>query len=70
MNPETVEVLSQGGHNPRSFEDKVKVDILKRDLVHFLASFMQADMELISVEPKRMHLEDFFMGFVTDPSNH
>ena len=70
VNPETVEVLSQGGHNPRSFEDKVKVDILKRDLVHFLASFMQADMELISVEPKRMHLEDFFMGFVTDPSNH
>jgi ABC-2 type transport system ATP-binding protein len=63
--PEQVEALSQKGHNPLSFEDKVKVDIEKGDLAAFLASFMQEDVELISIEPKRLSLEDFFMSFVT-----
>jgi hypothetical protein len=48
-----------------SFEDKVKVGVPKGDLAAFLASFMQKDMELISIEPKRLNLEDFFMGFVS-----
>jgi ABC-2 type transport system ATP-binding protein len=64
VSPELIEALTQKGHNPRSFEDKVKVDIPKGDLVTFLASFMQEGMELISIEPKRFSLEDFFMGFV------
>ncbi len=63
--PEQVEALAQKGHNPVSFEDKVKVDIEKGDLAAFLASFMQENVELISIEPKRLNLEDFFMGFVT-----
>jgi len=63
--PEQVEALAQKGHNPVSFEDKVKVDIEKGDLAGFLASFMQENVELISIEPKRLSLEDFFMGFVT-----
>jgi ABC-2 type transport system ATP-binding protein len=62
--PEQVEALAQKGYTPMSFEDKVKVYVAKGDLVAFLASFMQEDMELISVEPKRLNLEDFFMGFV------
>ena len=62
---EQVEALEQKGHTPVVFEDKVKVGIPKRDLVTFLASFMQQSMELISIEPKRLSLEDFFMGFVT-----
>jgi hypothetical protein len=41
------------------------VGVPKGDLAAFLASFMQKDMELISIEPKRLNLEDFFMGFVT-----
>ena len=65
VSPEQIEALTQKGHNPTSFEDKVKVKILKGDLVTFLASFMQEGMELISIEPKRLSLEDFFMGFVT-----
>lgn len=65
VEPEQVGALAQQGHNPVSFEDKVKVDVAKRDLVSFLASFMQEDVELISIEPKRLNLEDFFMGFVT-----
>jgi ABC-2 type transport system ATP-binding protein len=63
--PEQVEVLAQKGHNPVSFEDKVRVDIEKGDLAAFLASFMQENVELISIEPRRLNLEDFFMGFVT-----
>jgi hypothetical protein len=59
-----VEVLEQKGYTPMTFEDKVKVYVAKGDLVAFLASFMQEDMELISIEPKRLNLEDFFMGFV------
>ena len=46
-------------------EDKVNVDIEKGDLAAFLARFMQENVELISIEPKRLNLEDFFMGFVT-----
>ena len=60
-----IEALTQKSHNPTSFEDKVKVKVPKGDLVTFLASFMQEGMELISIEPERLSLEDFFMGFVT-----
>ena len=63
--PEQVEALAQKGHNPVSFEDKVRVDIEKGDLAAFLASFMHQNVELISIEPKRLNLEDFFMSFVT-----
>ena len=64
VEPAQVDVLEREGHAPVSFEDKVKVSVQKGDLVTFLASFMQNDMELISIEPKRMKLEDFFMDFV------
>lgn len=69
VKPLQVESLAEKGLNPRSFEDKVKIDVPKQDLVSFLASFMQEYMEVISIEPKRLNLEDFFMGFVT-PSSH
>lgn len=65
VSPEQIEALRQKGHNPTSFEDKVKVNVPKGDIVTFLASFMQEGMELISIEPERLSLEDFFMGFVT-----
>jgi len=63
--PGQVEAMENKGYAPVSFEDKVKVGVPKGDLAAFLASFMQKDMELISIEPKRLNLEDFFMGFVT-----
>jgi ABC-2 type transport system ATP-binding protein len=62
---EQVAAMEQDGYAPVIFEDKIKVGVPKGDLVAFLASFMQNDMELISIEPKRFSLEDFFMGFVT-----
>jgi ABC-2 type transport system ATP-binding protein len=65
VEPAQVDALEREGHAPVSFEDKVKVNVQKGDLVTFLASFMQKDMELISIEPKRLNLEDFFMGFVS-----
>ena len=63
--PGQVEAMENKGYAPVSFEDKVKVGVPKGDIAAFLASFMQKDMELISIEPKRLNLEDFFMGFVT-----
>jgi ABC-2 type transport system ATP-binding protein len=63
--PGQVEAMENKGYAPVSFEDKVKVGVPKKDIVAFLASFMQKDMELISIEPKRVKLEDFFMSFVT-----
>ena len=68
VSPEQIEALTQKGHKPTSFEDKVKVKVPKGDLITFLASFMQEGMELISIEPERLGLEDFFMGFVTSAS--
>jgi len=62
---EQVAAMEQDGYAPVIFEDKIKVGVPKGDLFAFLASFMQNDMELISIEPKRFSLEDFFMGFVT-----
>jgi ABC-2 type transport system ATP-binding protein len=62
---EQVTAMEQDGYAPVIFEDRIKVGVPKGDLVAFLASFMQNDMELISIEPKRFNLEDFFMGFVT-----
>ena len=68
VSPAQIEALTQKGHNPTSFEDKVKVKVPKGDLLTFLASFMQEGIELISIEPERLSLEDFFMGFVTSQS--
>jgi ABC-2 type transport system ATP-binding protein len=62
---EQVAAMEQDGYAPVIFEDKIKVGVPKGNLVAFLASFMQNDMELISIEPRRFSLEDFFMGFVT-----
>lgn len=62
---EQVAAMEQDGYAPVIFEDKIKVGVPKGDLLAFLASFMQNDIELISIEPKRFSLEDFFMGFVT-----
>lgn len=62
---EQVTALEKDGYAPMSFEDKVKVGVPKGDLITFLASFMQEHMELISIEPKRLRLEDFFMGLVS-----
>lgn len=62
---EQIAAMEHDGYAPVIFENKIKVGVPKGDLVSFLASFMQKDMELISIEPKRFSLEDFFMGFVT-----
>jgi hypothetical protein len=65
VEPAQVDALDREGNAPVGLGDKVKVNVKKENLVTFLASFMQKDMELISIEPKRLNLEEFFMGFVT-----
>ena len=64
VEPEQVEALARRGFVAITFEDKVKVEVPKGDIAAFLATHMQQDMELIAIEPKRLTLEDFFMGFV------
>jgi len=61
---EQVKALEEKGLVPRTFEDKVKIEVPKTDLSTFLEAFMQQDVELAAIEPKRLTLEDFFMGFV------
>jgi ABC-2 type transport system ATP-binding protein len=61
---EQVKALEEKGLAPKIFEDKVKIEVSKKDLPAFLDAFMQQDVELAAIEPKRFTLEDFFMGFV------
>jgi ABC-2 type transport system ATP-binding protein len=61
---EQLESLQAKGFSPRSFEDKVKVEVRKEDLTAFVDSFVQRNAELVAIEPKRHTLEDFFMDFI------
>jgi len=61
---EQVKTLAEKGLVPKAFEDKVKIEVSKEDLSAFLETFVQQDIELAAIEPKRFTLEDFFLGFV------
>jgi ABC-2 type transport system ATP-binding protein len=62
--PEQVKSLEQRGLTPRTFEDKVKVEIPKEDLPRFIGALAEQRMEVVAVEPRRVTLEDFFMSFI------
>ena len=64
VSPEQVKSLEQRGLAPRTFEDKVKVEIPKEDLRGFIGALAEQGMEVIAVEPRRVTLEDFFMSFI------
>jgi hypothetical protein len=64
VSPEQVKSLEQRGLTPRTFEDKLKVEISKDALPGFIGAFAQQSMEVVAVEPKRVTLEDFFMSFI------
>jgi ABC-2 type transport system ATP-binding protein len=59
-----VEALQRLGFSPAVHEDKVQVEVGKTDLQAFLVTCSQYGLELFTIEPKRMGLEDFFMSFV------
>ncbi|MEJ2366520.1 MAG: ABC transporter ATP-binding protein, partial [Deltaproteobacteria bacterium] len=62
--PEHVKALTDQGLTPRTVEDKVKVEVPKDDLAAFVDTFVSQSVEVVAIEPKRLTLEDFFMGFV------
>ncbi len=64
VSPEQVKSLEQRGLTPRTFEDKVKVEIPKEDLRGFIGALAEQSMEVVAVEPRRVTLEDFFMSFI------
>jgi ABC-2 type transport system ATP-binding protein len=63
--PEQIDTLRQKGFVLRDFEDKVSVAVRKEELSAFVGMFVQHDVELVAIEPKRFTLEDFFMSFVS-----
>ncbi len=68
MLPETIRDIEEKGFSLRTFEDKVKVEVAKEDIAAFVDSFVDQDMELAAIEPKRFTLEDFFMGIINTTS--
>ncbi len=65
MRPDQVKALEDKGLSPRTVEDKVKVEVSKKDLAAFVETSAHQGMEVVAIEPKRLTLEDFFMGFVS-----
>ena len=63
--PEHVRALTDKGLTPRTVEDKVKVEVPKDDLAAFVDTFVHQSVEVVAIEPKRLTLEDFFMGFIS-----
>jgi len=63
--PEQVKILIDKGLTPRTVEDKVKVEIPKEDLADFVDASVHQGVEVVAIEPKRLTLEDFFMGFIS-----
>ena len=62
--PEHVRALTDQGLIPRTVEDRVKVEVPKDDLAAFVDTFVRQSVEVVAIEPKRLTLEDFFMGFI------
>ncbi len=68
--PEQMKFLEERGLSPRYFEDKLKIDVPKEDIASFLDLILHKDVELVSIEPKRLTLQDFFVSFVKQENNN
>jgi ABC-2 type transport system ATP-binding protein len=64
VSSEQIKTLQDKGFSPKTSEDKVKVEVPKEEIAAFVDTFVDRDIELVAIEPKRFTLEDFFMGFV------
>jgi ABC-2 type transport system ATP-binding protein len=64
--PEQMQFLEEKGVSLRYFEDKLKIDVPKEGIASFLDLILHKDVELVSIEPKRLTLQDFFVSFVKD----
>jgi len=68
--PEQMEFLEEKGLALRYFEDKLKIEVPKEDIASFLDLILHKDVELVSIEPKRLTLQDFFVSFVKQENNN
>lgn len=64
VSSEQIKTLQDKGFSPKTSEDKVKVEVPKEEIAAFVDTFVDRNIELVAIEPKRFTLEDFFMGFV------
>jgi len=68
--PEQMKFLEEKGVSLRYFEDKLKIDVPKEEIASFLDLILHKDVELVSIEPKRLTLQDFFVSFVKQENNN
>ena len=64
VSPLQLKVIREKGFVVKTIEEHVKVEVGKEHLTEFVENHAGKDVELVTVEPKRFTLEDFFMGFL------
>jgi ABC-2 type transport system ATP-binding protein len=68
--PEQMRFLEEKGLPLRYLEDKLKIEVPKEDIASFLDLILHKNVELVSIEPKRLTLQDFFVSFIKEEDNH
>ena len=68
--PEQMRFLEEKGLPLRYLEDKLKIEVPKEDIASFLDLILHKNVELVSIEPKRLTLQDFFVSFIKEEDDH
>ena len=50
----------------RTYEDRMELEVGKGNIGEFLETCLKMGLEPHTIEPKRLDLEDFFMGFISE----
>jgi len=64
--PHQVQSLQQQRFSPRTYEDRVELEVDKEKISDFLETCVKMGLEPHTIDPKRFDLEDFFMSFISE----
>ena len=64
--PQQVQSLQQEKYSLRTYEDRMELEVGKGNIGEFLETCLKMGLEPHTIEPKRLDLEDFFMGFISE----
>jgi ABC-2 type transport system ATP-binding protein len=64
--PHQVQSLQQEEFSLRTYEDRVELEVDKEKISEFLETCVKIGLEPHTIDPKRVDLEDFFMGFISE----
>ena len=64
--PQQVQSLQEKGYGLKTYEDRVEFEVDKDNFGEFLGICLKIGLEPHTIEPKRLDLEDFFMGFISE----